>query len=394
MQAPLKLANMRQPLVKLRNETESLILQRLARIGPRSRADLARDIGVTRSTVGAPTARFLDLGVLRVAAESLPVHAADAKRSGRPGERLELAPDICAFVGVEISVDWVRVGLADLQGALQTIREHPIRSLQTCPDTVIDDLIDLIRDVTRGQPPIAGIAVSVPGIVTAEHHVLRAPLMGWRDVALGARLRDAFPEIGRIDVRNDASQFAASLALTDPALLEGNAVIAWLDAGIGGGIVAGGVLIEGHGNLAGEIGHMFVSSRANDRLRRLEDIIGSQSLLARYAELGGEGKTIEALLDCHRQKDTVAMAALDEWSLAMAEGLTNLTSILDPARMVFSGPMAHVLRCVEDQTFATYKDLLHYGTNAAQWHIIPADNRTLVSSGVELLRHSLFSYQT
>ncbi len=394
MQVQLEASNFQQTLVKLRNETESLILQRLARVGARSRADLARDIGVTRSTVGAPTARFLDLGLLRVAGDPSPETTSLAKRSGRPGERLELAPDICAFVGIEISVDWIRVGLADLQGTLHSVQEQPIPSSQKSPDTVIDNLIDLIRKVIQGQPAVAGIAVSVPGIVTADYHVLRAPLMGWRDVALGERLREAFPDITNIDVRNDASQFAASLSLSNPALLEGNAVIAWLDAGIGGGIVAGGVPIQGHGNLAGEIGHMFVSSRPNDQLRRLEDIIGSQSLLARYAELGGKGETIKALLDRHHQKDAVAIAVLSEWSLAMAEGLTNLTSILDPARMIFSGPMAHVLHRVEGETYLTYKDLLHYGSNAAQWHIMPADKQTLVSSGIELLRHSLFTYKS
>lgn len=380
-------------MLTLHNEIEATILQVLADGTPRSRAELSREMGVTRSTVGAPTAHLLSLGLLRFASPAeLPSDGATPK-FGRPGERLELAPEFCSFVCVEISFGSVRVALVDLSGALIAFRTMGMSLDEHAPDSVISLVEDQVSDLIRGRDDVVGLAVSVPGVVTDEGLVLRAPTLKWRDVPLTERLRARFPSIEILHVSNDASLYAAAFSFRFPDRLGRDAIVVWLDTGIGSGLVANGSVIAGNSGLAGEIGHMLLSGHRSDHTWRLEDIAGSWALLSRNSELGGKARTLSELLDEHRAGQPATIQALREWSHVIAEVLTNMASLLDPGVMLFSGPMGAVLQYLEAETFDAYKAMLQYGTPPAQWRIEVSDERTLVQAGAVLLRHDLFSFR-
>lgn len=377
----------------LRNETEATILQMLADGSPRSRAELARGMGLTRSTVGAPTARMLDLGLLRFAGPVDTEMTEVVPRFGRPGERLELTPDYCTFVAVDISFGVIRVGLTNLLGDIIAFDSRDMDPGRQTADAAIEVAVGMVRALIEGRTDIAGLAVSVPGVVKDNGVVLRAPTLGWRDVPLTARLRESFPQIGRLHVSNDASLFAAAYSSRFSQSLGGNAIVVWMDAGIGGGLVANGAVINGNAGLAGEVGHMFIASRDGSAMKRLEDIAGYWALLSRNAELGGSARSIGELLSEYRAGHAGTAHALQDWSHAIAEGLTNLTSLMDPGVMLFSGPMATVLRERQTETRDLYISMLQYGTPPAVWRIEPSDEHSLVQSGAVLLRQDLFTFR-
>ncbi|MCT4683140.1 MAG: ROK family transcriptional regulator [Roseicyclus sp.] len=379
-------------MLTLRNETEATILQVLAKGAPLSRAELAREMGVTRSTVGAPTARLLDLGLLRFADPLDTDPKTAVRRFGRPGERLELTPGFCTFAAVDISFGCIKVGLTDTLGGIVAFRSRDIAPAEQTAQATMETVAELTHALIDGRDDVAGLAVSVPGVVTDNGLILRAPTLGWRDVPLTAQLRDSLPRIDRLHVSNDASLYAAAFSNRHPDRLGGNAIVVWMDAGIGGGLVANGAVINGNAGLAGEIGHMFISARDGAAMHRLEDIAGYAALMSRSRALGGSADSIESLLDEYRAGHPGTRRALQDWSRALAEGLTNLTSIMDPGVMLFSGPMAAILKELETETFAAYTSMLQYGTPPARWRIELSDDRTLVRAGAIMLRHDLFTF--
>ncbi len=379
-------------MLVLRSETEATILQILSDGAPRSRAELSRVMGVTRSTVGAPTARLLDLGVLRFSEPEESRLNNELRRFGRPGERLELTPNFCSFVGVEITFGSIRVALINLLGDVLEFRDFQMSPTEQTPETVIETVEKEVTKMIGVRSDIAGIAVSVPGVVTGEGIVLRAPTLRWRDVPLTKHLSETFSSINLLQVSNDASLYAAAFSNRFPDRLGSNAIIVWLDTGIGGGLVANGAVVSGNSGLAGEVGFMMSSVGEQSGIRRLEDIAGSWALLSRNSELGGNARTIEELLDEHRSGHPGTQQALRDWGQAIAEALNNMSSLTDPGVMLFSGPMAAVLKYIENEVFEAYSNMLQYGTPPARWRIELSDERTLVQSGAVLLRQDYLSF--
>jgi predicted NBD/HSP70 family sugar kinase len=380
-------------MLSFRSETEATVLQVLSDGAPRSRAELSREMGVTRSTVGAPTARLLDLGILRFADPAEPQPAEGTRRFGRPGERLELTPYFCFFVGVEITFGTIRVALMNLLGEVVEFRDLRMSPTEQTPEAVMATVEREVTDLIGRRSDVAGLAVSVPGVVTDEGMVLRAPTLRWRDVPLTTHLQATFSDIDLLQVCNDASLYAAAFSSRFPDRLGKNAIVAWLDTGIGGGLVTNGMVVSGNSGLAGEIGHMLSSVGNKTGIQRLEDIAGSWALLSRNAELGGKARTISDLLDEHRAGHPATIEAFADWSQAIAEALTNMAGLTDPGVMLFSGPMAAVLQYMEAETFEAYSSMLQYGTPPAQWRIQPSDEKTLVKSGAVLLRQAFLSYR-
>ena len=377
-------------MIDIRNETESRVLQSLASIGPQSKAELARDLGVMRSTVGARIARLLDLGIVRPAPEARVDSDEDKPRFGRPGALLELTPEFCSFACVDVSFGIVRAALFDLQCNTVATRSARMTPHDQSPDATSGVVIKLLEDVMQGrEASVEGIIVGVPGVVDDQEMILRAPCLGWQDVDLKSRLQDRFRDICHITIANDASLFASAQSQGAPWMSFQNAVLVWLDTGVGGALVANGALVFGRSGLAGELGHMIVSSQSAGKVRRLEDIAGVWALLSRNQELGGTAETLADLIAEHDAGAPSAAEAFREWATAMAEGMATLTSVFDPEAMIFVGPATALLQRIETQTFEIYLDSLLHGTTPADWHIVPFDDQMLLKSGATLLRAAL-----
>ena len=68
-----------------------------------SRADLARKLGMNRSSSGEIVAELTEGGFVQESDES-GKQRSEPSRAGRPGIMLELVPDAAFFVGIEIGV--------------------------------------------------------------------------------------------------------------------------------------------------------------------------------------------------------------------------------------------------------------------------------------------------
>ena len=129
-----------------------------------------------------------------------------------------------------------------------------------------------------------------------------------------------------------------------------------LGTGIGGGIVAGGRLLDGAHGFAGEIGHIvidphgppcpcgkrgcwerFASGDGLGRLAREAALAGNLDCAVKAA--GGDPEAVrgehvtEAALDGHGE----ALAVIKEFAWWLAVGLANLCNVLDPSVIVLGG---------------------------------------------------------
>ena len=251
----------------------TVMLLRLLRASqPISRAELARRVGVNRSTVTDTFKPLIAAGVVHEGATVQP--AAGAGRAlGRPALALTFNDDYGYFVGVNVGVRRSTVGLATLTGRVFAEEEF---------DTPADpaDALFQIRKVigrlcgreARGRR-LRVVGVSVPGPTdSARGRIVYAPHLGWHDVDVASALR--FDAAGGlclagervpVVVENDAT----AAALYELRLRLGRAETERLDdfilvrsgTGLGVGLVLGGEVFRGDAvgeGLAGEFGHMTI----------------------------------------------------------------------------------------------------------------------------------------
>jgi predicted NBD/HSP70 family sugar kinase len=248
-----------------------MLLRLLRAAQPISRAELARRVGVNRSTVTDTFKPLIAAGVVRE--EAVSNAAPGAGRSlGRPPSALAFSDEHGYFVGVNVGVRRSTVGLATLTGEVLSDEEfetpaEPAQALRVMRETAGR----LIR--RAGGRRLRVIGASVPGPTdAARRKITYAPHLGWHDVAVADALR--FDHEGRpatdetavpVVVENDAT----AAALYELRLRLGRAESERLDdfvlvrsgTGLGVGLVLGGEVFRGDAvgdGFAGEFGHMTI----------------------------------------------------------------------------------------------------------------------------------------
>jgi predicted NBD/HSP70 family sugar kinase len=311
-----------------RRHNRALVLQHLFHNGAMSRADLARESGLTRVTVGDLVGELQGDGIL---------HELGQRPGARPGKTATLVEiDVDAFhiAAIDLSPDDSFVGVVtNLRGEVLHRIEQPLAG--ATGETAIEKVLILVAGlISAAGSRLLGIGVGTPGIVDGEGIVVQAPNLGWYDVDLGARIRRAFDY--PVHVANDAN--AAALGVRTFSLADGESeggspsnagesmLVIRVEHGVGAGLVVGGKLVEGEQFAAGEIGHVVVDEDGEEcvcgRRGCLEVIIAAPHLKRRLAAAGEAGRE-QVLTDAGR---------------ALGVALSPVISILNLNLVVLSGP--------------------------------------------------------
>jgi predicted NBD/HSP70 family sugar kinase len=195
---------------------------------------------------------------------------------------------------------------------------------------------------------VVGAAVAAPGLVdTAGGRLLRAPNLGWNDIAVADVLRGLLT-VGDLPITVDNEANLAALAeLWDGV---GERLDSFIhvsgEIGVGAGIVMGGRLHRGVRGFAGELGHVAVRPFGGDLcacgargcLETIAgiDVIRERAGLAPPVE-GGAYATAEALAEAASKGDSAALVAFDEAAQALGIGLAGAVNLLDVEAVIIGG---------------------------------------------------------
>jgi len=247
-------------LVKRMNRS---VLLRLLRAQPGlSRARLAGESGLTKSTVSLLVRELIDEGWLSEAGATV------ADGLGRPSTPLQIDVGVRALMGVEIAVETVRLVCMSLQGEVLHSQSHDLTD--GSPSGVCAQVARMAAaahaKLQQLGLQLSSIGVCVPGAVDDCTGVVRfAPNLGWRNVSLLPALEKAFAAVGlpgvTVQLQNDADaaalgeyEFASSVGQEgeDPLIFVN------CDVGVGAGVVLNDRLFTGAQGMAGEIGHTIL----------------------------------------------------------------------------------------------------------------------------------------
>ncbi|MCT2583990.1 ROK family transcriptional regulator [Actinophytocola gossypii] len=237
---------------EVRRHNRTVLIRRLHVGGPCTRAALATELGLNRSTIKALVDGLAESGVVE---ERVP-----RQRSGAGRPSLLVLPQAHAAVvlAVDIRVEQVSIALVGLGGAILGRNSWNLRVRTREPGEVITHVVDsaVVLAADLGVTIVAA-GISVPGVVRrSDGLVHEAPNLHWTDVPLGERLAAVLDL--PVVVGNDAELGALAEHLRGTARGSSDAVYVAADVGVGGGVISDGSALRGTAGYLGELGHMAV----------------------------------------------------------------------------------------------------------------------------------------
>jgi len=323
----------------IRNINRQIVLNYVRERGPISRAEIAHETALQRSTVS------LIVEQLRV--DGLIEEVSGESTGGRPPVLSSLRTADAVAIGVDLGTTRTIVATSDLAG-----RVLDQEQFETNPSSAktTKEIIDCAqRFIRRNNGTIEGIGVSLPGLVDPEGKELFIPTFNWRDLPLASEISEATGLPVTMD--NDANAAAqAELWFGRPEIREvRDFILVLVETGVGTGIVFDGQVYRGENGAAGEFGHMTIGQGApvacaSGSRECWEAFASERSALARFKDLssGRNGKSTTSfadLIDMALRSDGAARTALKETGHYLGIGIANLIRGLAPQAVIVGGPI-------------------------------------------------------
>lgn len=320
----------------VREHNRKLVLRAIYTQSANNRAALAEQTGLAKPTISALVAELMDEGL--VIEEGL---GESTESGGKRPRLLRFTPQARQLIGISLHHHYVMGVLANLDG--RVVVEHRAELPSTQQAEVFTVLVEVINGlVAQLSAPLLCLSVGIPAVVDDVEGVVRhAPRFGWHDVPLAALLFEHYhtgvylsnsPELAaRAQAALNQLDDAASLA----TVLVTNSV--------GFGIVSR----QPAGATGNDIGHL----RLHDSGATVEQLLGWHSVAARAralasaygsAWLSAEDLTYLHLRCAAAQKDTAALALLDELSAHVAQVFAWVITLLRPQHLSLAGAMANL----------------------------------------------------
>jgi predicted NBD/HSP70 family sugar kinase len=350
---------------------------------PRTNAELARDTGLSRSTVERVLELLVGKGV--VSRSSDPVTLV----SGRPAMLFRLRPEFGHLLAIDVGAHTVRARVDDLAGLApgQAVAGEPgdePEPVQVGPQDKADSRIQALEDladqallaagITRDQ--VRAVTIASPGIIDPAGVIVSCKVIeagDWEGDRLRTSVRERFPNAA-VSVENDAN---LAVLAEQRFGVAGNArdVVA-VSAGrrVGFGILDRGDLHRGAHNRAGEVAGIRDSSwgRASDWLYRQQDHVRD---LFDEADAGRPG----------------AVAAVGELAGLLGTAFAEIVHTIDPELIVLGGAISAAGSTILDPVQEEFERACRH-TDAPPLLLSALGRRAVLLGAAEHARRQAFAH--
>ena len=267
---------------------------------------------------------------------------------------------ICAevrkyYVGIDLGGTFIKGGIVDDLGNIILEDKTPTES-EKGAESVAKNIAalanSLMARVGLCKDDLEGLGMGVPGMIDSRAgNVIYSNNLKWQDFRIGKTV-SALTGL-KVKIANDANVAALGEAKFGAAKGFENVVMLTLGTGVGGGVVAESVLIEGNKGAGAELGHMVIVKGGEQctcgRKGCLEAYASATALIrdtkrameahkdSKMWECGGLDKVTGKTAFDYTSVDPYAKAVVDGYIEALAYGITNLANIFRPEIVLLGG---------------------------------------------------------
>ncbi|MEP6636327.1 MAG: ROK family transcriptional regulator [Acidobacteriota bacterium] len=355
----------------IRDINRQIVLNYVREREPISRAEIARETDLQRSTISAIVEALTAEGLVEEIGEG-------ESTGGRRPTLLRLRTKEAIAIGVAITPTCTTVATSDLAGRIVEQKDF---LTDPDPEKTLQAVITLVREfIIKNKGSIEAVGVSLPGLVDpSTGNAVYVPYFKWRDIPVSKIISTAVGLPVVID--NDANAVAlAELWFGRPEVCDARDFILVLVAeGVGTGIIFDGQVYRGQRGAAGEFGHMVIGTQApvpcSCGSRDCWEAFSSErAAVARYLKLSGNengaSSDFRGLVDQALTGEANAKAALIETARCLGVGISNLVVGFSPEAVVVGGEIARAWSLIESALTETIEHSVRRGLPSAR--ILPS----------------------
>jgi predicted NBD/HSP70 family sugar kinase len=330
----------------MQNTSKGTIIDLLLQHGSMSRADIARETGLSRAAITLSMGELLDDGIVLEVGTS-------ASTGGRRPIMVRLGGERCLTIGIALEDDLCLATALTLDGETIDSNATPLPYGST-PDAAlfaIGEEVERLR-ATFPEARFIGCGLALAAFVDPETDSVTSTGFGWRSVRLREQLEH---RIGLPAFILDNVQ-AAALGELWLRGRESRQSLAYIYAGrgAGGSIVIDRQIYFGRLNLAGSVGSMLVSDNGTIDEPfggRFEDLTEPSYLISwlnshrdqhpqsELPLLIPERSFLRIIAGAAIQGDSLALATMERAAQVVGAACTNLINIINANEIILGGPI-------------------------------------------------------
>ena len=384
----------------------SIILDVIRKKGPVSRAEIAKVIKISPSTVTAAVNDLIQ--------GSLVCEVGMGESSGGRRPRLvQLNSNGCFIIGVAIDASKITIAELNLNAKVRLKEVHKLdTNMEINLTAYIIGVIEGFLNKCKELEFCLGISIVTQGIVDSVAGVIRYnPKLKVKNVQLKKIIEEHFNIPTVIDNDTNASLMAEKAFGIHKH--SKNLIYVTIGDGVGAGILVNDSIFRGFHGGAGEFGHTTIDYKGPPchcgNVGCLENYVSWQTIYARILTLIGNGEntlltelagddptkiTPDIFRTAINQGDQLSHSIVDEIALYLSAGIVNLVNLYNPEKIIIGGDLAyknpHLIKKVNELVSSQSLETLTAGLEVCASSF--GDDVEVIGS-VSLLLHDLFHFK-
>lgn len=335
---------------QVKTHNQRLILKTIYDHGEISRADIARIINLTETTISSAVTYLLKVGLISQSGARL-------RMVGKPPISLSVVDDSRHLIGIDLASREFRGALINLRGQIKYRHIIPISNQRGF--TALKSVYELLDNlIGAAQRSILGIGIGTPGLIDGhEGVIIHAINLDWQDLPLRKLIQERYNL--PVYMANDCQTAALGEQAFGANKNISNLIVIKIGNGIGSGIVINSQLYHGDGFGAGEIGHTkvvedgefcrcgnygcletIVSEPALVRFVQEVAINNIKSPLFQFANRPNE-IDIQTVLELAQAGDKVILGKIREMGELVGKTASFLAGGLNIQKIIIAGSLSH-----------------------------------------------------
>ncbi|MEZ5425345.1 MAG: ROK family transcriptional regulator [Pyrinomonadaceae bacterium] len=335
----------------IRDINRQIVLNYVRDRSPISRADIARETDLQRSTVSSIVDGLQNDGLIEE------IGSGDST-GGRKPTLLRLRIGTPVAIGVDVTPTVTNIAVADLAGI---VLEMETIDTVSDSDSMSREIVKIVEKFAKKfKESNLEVGISVPGVTEQMTGRVRyIPYFQWKDWDIGKRIiqKTKLP----VTIENDANAIALAelwFGREDVRKIS-NFITVLVAEGVGTGVVFDGQVYRGEKGAAGEFGHMIVGKNAPvpcscGSFDCWEAHSSEKAIIARYTKLSENGQipkggyAINQIIQRANLGEERAISSLKETAFYLGVGIANLVVGLSPQAVVISGRIIRAWNLIAD----------------------------------------------